>query len=132
MRSIMNIIHNGRKYKIYSSVKIPKPPLKGIHKGYIYFIRIGKIENRKFKIGTANNVLRRLLEHCNYYKEEIFLLWVSPICSKYTTFRVEDYQKDLWKLNIDWIYIENDRFLIPFDVYQITIKIKKEYVILLE
>lgn len=128
----MNEIHNGRKYKIFSRVKIPKKIKKGVHKGYIYFIRIGDFDNHKYKIGTANDIMRRMLEHCAYYKETIYILWVSGVCSKYTTLRVEDNQKDLWKSNQDWIYIENDRFIIPENFDSVKIKVKKEYVILLE
>lgn len=129
----MKIIHNGRKHKIYSKVKVPKEIKKGVHKGYLYFLQIGSNENRKFKIGTANNIMRRMREHAAYYKEPIYLLWVSPVYSKYTTLRIEDRVKDFWRANFpDWVYIENDRFLIPRGYNTVKIKVRRIYEVLLE
>ena len=36
---------------------------------YIYFIRIGEPAERLFKIGTTNNINRRMKEHKKAYKE---------------------------------------------------------------
>lgn len=129
----MKSVHDGRKLKVYSRVKIPQEIKKGAHKGYLYFLQIGDKKNRKFKIGTANNIIRRMKEHASYYKEPIYLLWVSPVYSKYTTLRIEDRVKDYWKANFpDWEYIENDRFLIPEHYVKVKIKVKKVFEILLE
>lgn len=131
MNDIINI-YNGRKYKIFSEVgKLPKDlKRKEIKKdlGYLYFIRIGEPSKRLFKIGTTNRPLERMLEHCRHYKKEITVLWFSPQLSKYTTLRIEDRQKNFWIENRpDWEYLENDRFIIPPDVHNIEITIKKNY-----
>jgi len=129
---LMECIYNGRKHKIFSRVKIPKGTGKRSQKGFLYFIRIGEATNRKFKIGTANDILRRMTEHAGYYKEPIYILWVSPVYSKYTTLRIEDRQKEEWIAAEPWEYLENDRFIIPLGVEEITIRVRREYAILLE
>lgn len=123
----MECIYNGRKYRVFSRVTIPKR-----EGNYVYFLRIGSESNRKFKIGISNNIMRRMVEHCKYYGEEIYILWISPCYSKYTTLRVEDTNKERWIRETIWEYIENDRFIIPESVDKITIKVKKEYEVVLE
>lgn len=123
----MECIHNGRKHTIYSRVQIPKK--KG---EYVYFIRIGSEQQRLFKVGTANNIMRRMLEHCAYYKQPIYILWVSPNYSKYTTLRVEDRSIQTWKTFEGFQYFRNDRFVIDSSISKVTIKVKKEYEIALE
>ena len=123
----MECIYAGKKYKIFSKVKIP--PKKG---QYVYFIRIGEKDKRLFKIGTTDDIMRRMKEHCMKYKEEIYILWISPNYSKYTTLRVEDKQKDYWKTLEGFTYIPNDRFYLPKWITSITIKVRKEYKIKLE
>ena len=54
-------------------------------------------------------------------------LQISNYSSEYTTLRVEKNTKEMWKQNKDWIYLRNDRFIIPENVTEITIKIRKEY-----
>ena len=128
----MEQIYNGRKHKIFSRVKIPKALGKREPGGYLYFLRIGAPDHRKFKIGTSNDVLRRMIEHAGYYGEPIYILWVSPLLSKYTTLRIEDRQKDEWIASMPWEYLENDRFIIPDGVDEVGIRIRKTYVVALE
>ena len=69
-----------------------------------------------------------MMEHAKYFQKEIHVLWFSPQLSKYTTLRIEDRQKNFWIENKpDWQYLENDRFIIPEDVHDIAITIKKNY-----
>lgn len=97
------------------------------NKYYIYFVRIGEPKERLFKIGTTNDMKRRMGEHKRYYKKDITVLGVISVTSEYTTLRVEKQTKEKWKQNKDWVYMRNDRFIIPEDVKEITIKIRKEY-----
>lgn len=128
----MDRIHNGTKHKVFSRVKIPKSSGKNSTKGYLYFIRIGEPEERLYKIGTANNVKRRMIQHCGYFRKTVYVLWVSPLYSKYTTLRIEDRQKTWWIEHTDWEYLENDRFIIPEGVEDVEIKVIKSYPIKLE
>jgi hypothetical protein len=125
----MKLVHDGRKYKVYSRVKLPKGFLDSDEKGYLYFVRIGQ---DVYKIGTACNILRRMIQHCKYYDSEIYILWISPVLSKYTTLRIEDRQKDYWKTLEGFTHVPNDRFYFPEWITSITIKVKKEYKIDLE
>lgn len=95
---------------------------------FVYFIQIGE-DDRIFKIGTTNDIDRRMKEHKRYFKKPIKVLWVSPAYSKYTTLRVEDDTKNLWRETTNWEYIRNDRFRIPEDVTEVRIKVRKEYVV---
>lgn len=98
------------------------------NKFYIYFIRIGEPDKRLFKIGTTNNIDRRMKEHKRYYKENVTILGVIPVTSEYTTLRVEKQTKENWIENHpDWQYLRNDRFIIPEDVTEIEIKVRKSY-----
>lgn len=104
-----------------------KENAKRKNKYYIYFVRIGEPCERLFKIGTTNDMDRRMKEHKRYYKKDVAVLGVIPVTSEYTTLRVEKNTKEMWKQNKDWVYLRNDRFIIPKDVTEITIKIRKEY-----
>jgi len=97
------------------------------NKEYIYFIRIGEPADRLFKIGTTNDIKRRMGEHRRGYKKDITILGVIPVTSKYTTLRVEEQTKEIWKNEPGWIYHRNDRFTIPPEVTEVTIKVRKEY-----
>ena len=97
------------------------------NKYYIYFVRIGEPTERLFKIGTTNNMQRRMGEHKRYYKKDIEVLGVIPVTSEYTTLRVEKQTKEKWKQNKDWEYLRNDRFIIPQNVTEVIIKVRKEY-----
>lgn len=114
-------VYQGKNNSIFSSKNLP---LEGEH---VYFIRIG--DERIFKIGTTNDLLRRMKEHLRYFKKNIYILWVSPSYTKYTTLRIEDKMKKLWRENTDFKYIPKDRFLIPSEYNNITIIVKKEYLI---
>ena len=97
-------------------------------KYYIYFIRIGEPADRLFKIGTTNDLDRRMKEHKRYYKKDVAVLGVIPVTSEYTTLRVEKNTKELWRENHpNWQYLRNDRFIIPEDVTEIEIKVRKIY-----
>ena len=98
------------------------------NKEYIYFIRIGEPAQRLFKIGTTNNIDRRMKEHKRSYKEDIEILGIIPLTSRFTTLRVEERTIEKWKTFDGWIYKRNDRFIIPEDVQQITITVRKDYV----
>ena len=98
------------------------------NKYYIYFVRIGEPSERLFKIGTTNNMDRRMKEHKRYYKKDITVLGTIPVTSEYTTLRVEKQTKEFWRENFpEWQYMRNDRFIIPEDVKEIEIKVRKIY-----
>jgi len=98
-------------------------------KDHIYFIRIGSISERLYKIGTTNNIVRRIKEHERYYKKSITLLWLSPAYSKYTTLRVEDRTISTWKNLEGFKYVRNDRFIIDPKINKVTIKVRKEWTV---
>lgn len=98
-------------------------------KDHIYFIRIGAPEDNLYKIGTTNDIARRMYQHERYYKKPVEVIWVSPAYSKYTTLRVEDRTINAWKELDGFNYIRNDRFIIDPSIHQITIKVKKEWMI---
>lgn len=120
---------------IYLNEKYKTLPTKQAQ--YNYVIQVGQTDNngnRVIKIGTTNNMLRRMKEHEKYYanketkeKEDIFVLWFKEVKSKYTTLRVEDENKEDWKGNLNYIYIRNDRFIVPSWVDKINVKIRKNY-----
>lgn len=129
-------IYKGRKHHIFSTCEKLQKNVPDRHtkkpKGYLYFVRIGEPQERLFKIGTTNRPIDRMLEHCKYFGKPIYILWFSPILSKYTTLRVEDRQKKVWIDGTNWQYINNDRFIIPNEVKEVSIQIKKNYIIQLE
>ena len=98
-------------------------------KDFIYFIQIGEESERLFKIGTTNDIERRMKEHERNYKKTVKVLWKSPPYSKYTTLRVEDKTIAQWKEEGIFHYIRNDRFIIPENITEIKIKVRKEYVV---
>ena len=119
----MEKIAKCRKAQIFT--KVPLPKKKG---EYVYFIRIGEPEERKYKIGTTNDILRRMAEHYKNYKQTpIYILWVSPAYSKWTTLRVEENTIQDWKNIEDFTYIRNDRFIIPSHIETVKIKVRKTY-----
>ena len=83
------------------------------------------------KVGTTNDIERRIKEHLRYYKCNLDVLWISPQYSKYTTLRVEDRTKENWKEQ-GYIYINNDRFVVPKGTKKVKIKVRKEYEVYLE
>ena len=97
------------------------------NKEYIYFIRIGEPAARLFKIGTTNNIDRRMKEHKRAYKKDIEILGIIALTSKYTTLRVEQRMIEKWKTFDGWTYKRNDRFIIPEDVQEVVITVRKDY-----
>lgn len=97
------------------------------NKEYIYFIRIGEPAARLFKIGTTNNIDRRMKEHKRSYKEDIEILGIIPLTSRFTTLRVEQRMIEKWKTFDGWTYKRNDRFIIPGDVQEVVITVRKDY-----
>lgn len=121
----MQEIYTCKGRKIFSKVKIPKG--KG---DFVYFISFPK-ERKKgkklVKIGTTNDILRRMKEHSKYYNTDVVIEWISPAYSKWTTLRVEDRMKKFWIEKPFWQWVRNDRFLIPDTVSKITITVRKDY-----
>lgn len=120
---------------IYLNEKYKRMPTKQAQ--YNYVIQVGDADkdgDRVIKIGTTNNMLRRMKEHEKYYadkdtktKANIYVLWYKEVKSKYTTLRVEDENKEEWKGNLNYKYIRNDRFVVPEWVDKINVKIRKNY-----
>lgn len=122
----MEQIYNGRKYKIYSKVKIPKIYGEFDEKSYLYFIKVnGQVYH---KVGETCNIIQRMRQHCKSYNvTEITILWISPALSAYTAKRIETRVIKEWQQRKGWEYKRNDRFVIPNDVTEITIPIRKNY-----
>ena len=98
-------------------------------KDYVYFIRIGAPSDNLYKIGTTNNIERRMKEHIRNYKKPIEVIWVSNPYSKYTTLRVEEQTISKWRETEGFHYIRNDRFIIDPSIKQVTIKVRKEWTV---
>lgn len=96
---------------------------------YIYFIRIGDKSENLYKIGTTNNIQRRMTQHERYYKKPVTIIWVSREYSKYTTLRVEEQTINKWKEMAGFQYIRNDRFIIDPSIREVSVKVRKEWVI---
>lgn len=130
----MELVYTHKKSgrQIFSRVKIPKP--KGEFKGYLYFLKLVNPETEEilYKIGTTDNPHRRMKEHLRGYglKVDVYILWISPCYSKYTTLRIEDRQKKWWReFCLDWEYLPNDRFRIPSYVTEICVTVKRDYIV---
>ena len=90
------------------------------------------------KIGTTNDLKRRRYEHnVNYRKatshtmpkENTFeYLWNLPL-SKYNTLRYEDKNRQRWIDQAIGEFVEKDRFVVPKDLAEVTIQIRKCYTI---
>lgn len=125
MKGHKNLIFLNKKYR-----KLPKADGKHY---YIYFIQVGSPFKRVFKIGTTNDLLRRMKEHSRNYgtddqKEDIAIIWFKKVKSKWTTLRIEEETKTKWIENEPtWEYIRNDRFVLPNLINQVSIKIRKNY-----
>ena len=104
------------------------PAKKG---NFLYLIQIGLPKNgqRLIKIGTTNNIKRRMSEELRQYKENIKILWISPCYKKFTTLRVEQKTKDIWRSVDDWEWVPNDRFLIPDKVEELRVVVRNEFVV---
>lgn len=91
------------------------------------------------KIGTTNNLKRRLMEHNrNYHKAPDYTLpknasfiydWYLPL-SKYNTIRFEDINRNKWQEIGVGEYVRNDRFNCGHrKPEEVDIKIRKVYTI---
>lgn len=96
---------------------------------HVYFIRIGNPAANLYKIGTTNNIKRRMRQHERYYGKSIEVLWISPAYSKYTTLRVEEKTIENWRNLEGFEYIRNDRFIIDPKIRTVRIKVRKEWVV---
>ena len=103
-------------------------------KNYVYLIRFtgkrGRAAGRTlYKIGTTNNIKRRMLELYKEYRMEkpIQVLWISRPYTKNTALKVEsDFLKKVRKTR-NWSYVWRDRFIIPKGVDKIDIKVRRVY-----
>ena len=127
----METIYTHRTKRNTISSNMPIPTKDG---NYIYFIRLVPICGGipRYKIGTTNRPLQRLKEHLKNYKYEfnIEVLWFSPrYGSVETTTRDERRMIRFWSEFLGWEYIPNDRFILPDDVTEISIRVRKDYFI---
>lgn len=115
--------------KIFVNEKIEKQYRKQ-GKEFLYLLQIGEVKDglRRIKIGTTNDMSRRMKEHLKSYNENIYVLWCKPVNSKWTTLMKEENNKQVWrKEETDWHYLRNDRFDIPCDIVGVDVKIRKKY-----
>ena len=97
--------------------------------------------NTILKIGTTNNLKRRQQEHTRNYKKtkncrlpkngNFTYLWHLPL-SKYNTLRYEDKNREEWKNLEIGTFIRNDRFKLKNGITKVSIKIRKNYEIILD
>ena len=108
-------------------------------KEFLYIGYYTDIEGKiVLKIGTTNDLKRRRYEHnVNYRKatnhtmpkENTFeYLWKLPL-SKYNTLRYEDKNRQRWIDQAIGEFVEKDRFVVPRDLAEVTIQIRKCYTI---
>lgn len=96
--------------------------------------------NYVLKIGTTNDLCRRQTEHTrNYRKAKKHTLppnsqfafdWYLPL-SKYNSLRYEDKNRQAWADQNIGEFVRNDRFVCAEKPTQVSITIRKEYVIAL-
>lgn len=92
------------------------------------------------KIGTTNDLQRRKKEHTRNYRKatrhtlppnsEFEYDWYIQL-SKYNTVRFEDKNREAWKTLDIGAFVRNDRFVCEVKPPNITVKIRKEYVVAL-
>lgn len=111
--------------KVFAEKELPTKSKKGEY-NYLILIHSDDSKIKIIKIGTTNNIARRMYEHLGYYRKDITILWISPHYSKYTTLRVEDNTKNNLK-SCGYKWIRNDRFEVPQELTEIVIKVRKEY-----
>lgn len=110
---------------VFYDKELPQKSNKGEY-NYLILIHSNNDKTKIIKIGTTNDINRRMYEHLGYYKKDITVLWISPHYSKYTTLRIEDKTKNELKSR-GYKWIRNDRFEVPNELNEIVIKVKKEY-----
>lgn len=115
-----------KEQKVYAKRKLPDKG-EDLKSERVYLIVLHHKGKTVIKIGTTNDIRRRLYEHMGYYKVDITVCWVSPKFSKYTTLRVEDMNKAIYKTIPFWEWIKKDRFIIPDDTPSVIVKVKKDY-----
>ena len=116
------------KVSRFADLPTAKKQKNGKDYHYVYFLRIGDLQERLFKIGTTNDPRRRMLEHERNYKKPVTVLWLSPkLRGRFTSLKVEEDNKKKWINGTNWKYLRNDRFIIPPEVDSIKITIKKDY-----
>ena len=122
----MYLIHNGRKYKIYSKVEMPKNKKKKF-KGYFYIVKFWLGEKWLYKIGFSNDVKRRVIEECRAYKVQYAnIIFISPQWQESTARRIEFKVRE--ELKKHYHFIPNDRFLLPDNIFlELDIKVRKTY-----
>ena len=98
-------------------------------KDHVYFIRIGDPSENLYKIGTTNNLKRRMREHEKNYQKPVEILWVSPAYSRWTTLKVETAMIEQWKQTKGFEYIRNDRFIIDPTIRAVSIKVRKNWIV---
>ena len=86
--------------------------------------------NYVLKIGTTNDLDRRKAEHIKNYGLPFEYNWYIPL-SKYTTLRVEDRTREIFKFCGFGEYMRNDRFRFAEKPERVYIQVKKVYEILL-
>lgn len=105
----MELVHNGRKYKIYSNEPIPKR--KNNFTGYFYICKFLD-EKNIYKIGFTNNIIRRLTQECKTYNiNKVEIIFMSPLWRETTARRVEHEVRE--QLKEKYEYIPKDRFILP-------------------
>lgn len=111
--------------KCFSRVPMPKPTPKE----FVYLLQIGEPENgrRLIKIGTTNNITRRMGQLLREYNKPIEILWISPPYAHFTTLRVETKTKEFWQGQPGFEHVPNDRFFIPEGVAGLTVTVKKDF-----
>lgn len=96
--------------------------------------------NYVLKIGTTNDLKRRQAEHNRNYrraktntmpKEESFVYDFSLRLSKYNTLRYEDSNRKKWQDENIGEFIRNDRFVCAVKPTKVSLKIRKEYEVIL-
>lgn len=93
------------------------------------------------KVGTTNDLKRRQKEHTRNYRkspqyrlpaEGVFEYDFALRLSKYNTLRYEDKTRQRWQDENIGEFVRNDRFYCRVKPTKVTIKIRKEYEVLLE
>lgn len=107
------------------------------NKEYLYIGHYIDTQGRYIlKVGTTNNLNRRLAEHTRNYRkakdytlppDEVFVFdWKLPL-SKYNTLRFEDKTRETWQAAGVGDYVRNDRFCCEKNPGVVEVKIRKIY-----
>ena len=66
-------------------------------------------------------------EHKRTYKKDVEILGTITLTSEWTPLKVEKRMIEKWKTETNWKYLRNDRFIIPDEVDEVIITVKKDY-----